>query len=333
MQITRTVARDGSVLPRALDVIRRVPDEAWTHGDHGVLHPRVAYTRAFSKVAVAWQAVMPALAQLCAELRFDGLTPDVGAVETKYGNLLHALYEHIDACYAVMRCVAPAPAKPAQWHQMAVRAQKVPGAKAFEDQVIAYKNLSLGPTVNLLKHGESRLRVLAFRSRFAFTLGYFIDGPQRGGIIGPAPTVHHDGNSAFSFNRDILIHWWWLYRMSELLADVVERNIGSKMLPVSDGTGSGVVPSEATDEWVKLCHAIAAIPPDFMPDESETPYPLVVVPPTGASIRLEYPAPRRPNKFDPEAKITACLTIDEGGQPYKLPYVGDAEYVVTVEGR
>jgi hypothetical protein len=100
---------------------------------------------------------------------------------------------------------------------MAVRAQKVPGAKAFEDQVIAYKNLSLGPTVNLLKHGESRLRVLAFRSRFAFTLGYFIDGPQRGGIIGPAPTVHHDGNSAFSFNRDILIHWWWLYRMSELL--------------------------------------------------------------------------------------------------------------------
>ena len=32
-------------------------------------------------------------------------------------------------------------------------------------------------------------------------------------------------------------------------------------------------------------------------------------------------------------KITACLTIDEGGQPYKLPYVGNAENVVTVEGR
>lgn len=94
MQITRTVARDGSILPRALDVIRRVPDEAWTHGEQGLLHPRVAYTRAFSKVAVAWQAVMPALAVLSAELRFDGLTPDVGSVETKYGNLLHALYEH-----------------------------------------------------------------------------------------------------------------------------------------------------------------------------------------------------------------------------------------------
>jgi hypothetical protein len=90
-----------------------------------------------------------------------------------------------------------------------------------------------------LKHGESRLRVLAFRSRFVLTLGYFIDGPQRGGVIGPAAKVHQDGNSAFSFNRDMLLHWWSLYRMSELLAEVVELNLGAQMLPVADSTGVG----------------------------------------------------------------------------------------------
>jgi hypothetical protein len=333
MQITRIVAKHGSLLPRALDVLRRVPDETWTHGDHGVLHPCVAYARAFSKVAVAWQAVMPALSRLSSELRFDAPRPDNAAVETKYGNLLHALYEHIDSCYSVMRCLAPPPAKQAQWHQATVRAQKLPGTRAFEDQVVAYKNLSLAPTVNLMKHGESKLRILAFRSRQAFTLGYFIDGPQRDGVIGPALKVHPDGNSAFSFNRDMLVHWWWLYRISELLADVVELNLGSKILPVADSAGVGVAPMEAVDAWVSLCHAIAAIPPDFMPDESDKSYPLVVVPPSGARMRMEYPAPRRPNKFDPEAKITAMLTIDAGGQPYKLPYIGDGQNVVTVEGR
>ena len=276
---------------------------------------------------------MPALASLSSELRFDAPEPDNAAVETKYSDLLHALYEHIDSCYSVMRCVAPPPAKQAQWHQATVRAQRVPGAKAFEDQVIAYKNLSLAPTVNLVKHGESKLRILAFRSRQTSTLGCFIDGPKRDGVIGPALTVHPDGNSAFSFNRDMLVHWWWLYRISELLADVVELNLGSKILPVADGAGVGVAPMEAADAWVSLCRAIAAIPPDFMPDESDKPYPLVVVPPSGAKMRMEYPAPRRPNKFDPEAKITVMLTIDEAGQPYKLPYIGDGQNVVTVEGR
>jgi hypothetical protein len=141
MRITRTVTRDGSLLPRALDVIRRVPDKAWTHGDHDVLHPRVAYTRAFSKVALAWQEIMPALATLSAEMRFDGVTPNVAPVEIKYGNLLHALYEHIEACYAVIRCIAPPTGKPAKWHQQAVRAQKIPGAKTFDDYVIAYRAL------------------------------------------------------------------------------------------------------------------------------------------------------------------------------------------------
>ncbi|MEJ1933509.1 hypothetical protein WDZ92_25185 [Nostoc sp. NIES-2111] len=331
MKITRTVAKHGSLLPRALDVIRRVPHDAWTHLDHGVLHPRVAYGRALSKVATAWQAAIPALSKLSSELRFNVPRPDSAEVEEKYGALLHALYGHIEACYAVMRCVAPVPAKPGAFHQSAVRAQKLPGAKMFEDQVLAYKNASLGPTVNLMKHSEAKLRILAFRSRFTFTLAYFVDGPQRGGVIGPALNVHADGNSAFSFNRDMLVHWWWLFRSSELLSEVIEQNMASKMLPAADGAGAGVGPAEAAEEWVDLCRAIAAIPPDFTPDECEKPYPLVVVPPSGASMRLEFPAPRRPNKFDPDSKITGVFTIDEGGQSYRVPYLGDDENVITVE--
>lgn len=248
MEIVRTLERDGSIYPRALDVIRQVPEEAWTYTSQGVLHPRTAYSRSFGKVVEAWQTAIPALAALSAQLRFDQPTPDSKLVESTYGNLLHALYEHVDACYAVMRCLAPPPAKPGPWHQATARAQKLPGLKAFEEQVLGgYRSLSLGPSVNLLKHNESRIRLLAFRSRDAFTFGYFVDGPLPGGAIGPAPAVHADANSAFSFNRDMLLHWWWLFRSSELLARVIELSLGETLPPASAKVEPGVAPLKAAD--------------------------------------------------------------------------------------
>lgn len=327
MEIVRTAAKDGSILPKALEVIRRVPEDSWTHGSQGILHPRTVYTRAFGKVAEAWGEVIPALSTLSAQLRFHQPAPDAKHLEASYGNLLHALYEQVDACYAVMRCLAPPPEKTSVWHQAAARAQKLPGLNAFEEQVIrGYRNISLGPSVNLLKHNESRIRLIALRSKDTFTLGYFIDGPLPGGVIGPAASVHRDTNSAFSFNRDMLLHWWWLYRTSELLANVIELTIGDKLQAPSNGL-------EPSETWVELCRNIAAIPPDFMPDEADRPYPLVITPPTGGSIRLIFPAGRSANRLAKDAKLTALITIDEGGQQYKLPYVSTDENVITVEGQ
>jgi hypothetical protein len=68
-----------------------------------------------------------------------------------------------------------------------------------------------------------------------------------------------------------------------------------------------------------------------MPDETDRPYPLVITPPTGDSIRLRFPAGRSANRLAKDAKLTALITIDEGGQQYKLPYTD--ENVITVEGQ
>jgi hypothetical protein len=326
MEIVRTTAKGGSILPKALEVIRRVPDEAWTHDSQGILHPRTSYTRAFAKVTEAWEEVFPALSTLTAQLRFHQPAPDSKQVESTYSKLLHALYEQVDACYAVMRCLAPPPEKQGIWHQAAARSQKLPGLAAFEEQVIrGYRNLSLGPSVNLIKHNESRIRLIALRSQEVFTLGYFIDGPLAGGVIGPAQSVHPDTNSAFSFNRDMLMHWWWLYRTSELLANVIELTIGDRLQTPKEAL-------EASEKWVALCRNISAISPDFMPDEVERPYPLVIAHPSGNSLRLKFPAGRKANQVTADAKLTALITIDEGGQQYKLPYVSTDENVITVEG-
>lgn len=331
MEISRTIARDGNILPRSHDVVRRVPEQAWRHLSQGVLHPRTAHARSLDKVVAAWSAVFPALAKLSAQIRFDLSPAETVPLEAAYRGLLYALNEHVDACYAVMRCLAEPNGKVGLFHDQVARSLRLPGLKTFDEQVIGgYRKVRLGAAVNLLKHNESRLRLLAFRSSGLVTLGYFVDGPLPGGAIGPALSVHADGNSAFSFSRDMLIHWWWLYRGSELMANVIESSLathGSRLAP-RDASGGA---SETPEAWVSLCRDIAALPPDFMPDEVDQHYPLVTVSKSADAMRIRYPAGRRANICDPAARITGFMGIDAVGQPYKLPYLGAGVDAVAVE--
>lgn len=149
--------------------------------------------------------------------------------------------------------------------------------------------------------------------------------------IGPAMTVHPDGNSAFSFNRDMLLHWWWLYRSSELLARVVEHASASIPANAAVAADPPVATPGAVEPWSDLCQAVASLRADFMPDEVRQPYPMVVVTRLADSMRLRFPAGRRANAIRGEAKFTNLLSIDEVGQAYKLPYFGNDANALTVE--
>ncbi len=344
MEIVRTVTRDQDLLPPAMEAIRRVPDNFWTHTEQRVLHPRTVYSRALNKVTEVWADVFNELDALSAQLRFDQPATAAKTLEAKYGSLLHALTEHIEACYAVMRCLAKPPDARGLWHHKVAKKQNLPGLKAFEEQVITgYRAVRLGEVVNLLKHDEARLRVLAMRSGLAFTLAYFVDGPQPSGAIGPSLRVHPDGNSAFSFNRDMLLHWWWLYRSSQLLAKVVEQattqpertsrsSAGTSGAVSSDGVGPPVKPTQTTPAAFELlCRRVADIRADFMIDETHQPFPLVLLNKAANSMRIAFPAGRRPNSIIGEVKFTQLITVDEAGQAYKMPYMGRNADEVTVE--
>ncbi len=320
------IVRHADLMPAAWDAICRVPETVWAHRAQAVLHPRTTYARAIAKIIDAWLDVFPALDALSSELRFEQPAVSAKLLEQRYIRLLHALNEHFDACYSVIRCLHAPQRDKAEWHEHAARRQNPPGLKAFDEQAVkGYRDARLGRIVNLLKHDHARLSLLSMRTDLfgaSLTLGYFVDGPLPSGAIGPAPRVHRGGNSAFSFNRDMLLNWWWLYRTSKLLASIVEATssrttkVATEVSPLDDA-----VPADVSPKLVELCREIAALRLDFMPDEVGQPFPLVLLPPHAQFMRIVFPANRRANPIRGEPRFTGLLTVDSVGQSYKIPYL------------
>ncbi|KGW92102.1 hypothetical protein [Burkholderia pseudomallei] len=324
MEIIRPSTSFDGLLPEAYAVIRSVNESAWHHGAQQILPPRVTYSRSLDKVCKAWLEVIPALDSLQAEFRFDQPTESQHLVETKYAALLQALNEHLDACFSVLRCAAPKPASvDGLFSDRVVRAQKLPGFSTFDEQVLkGYRQSRLGAAANILKHAESRLRLLGGRTDTDIVLGYYLDGPLPSGAIGPNTRLHADGNSAFSFNRDMMLHFWWLYRSSQLMANVLRQTLGKSITPAKEDVAN------IDTSWVELCKYVGSLPPHFFPDESLLPYPLIRFDRSTNKLHLRFPAGRQPSNFRTGLRLTAFITIDDGGQPYKIPYTGNDEMTV-----
>lgn len=319
---------DGfGLAPAALSIIRRTPAGRWHHREHQVFEPLTTYARALDKICTAWGRCWHPLLTLQSQLRFN-LPPDAGPeVEQSYTALLHALNEHIDACFSVMRCAAPMPPGSSGFFgDRVVRTQRLANFSQFDHQVVeGYRKQRLGAAINAIKHSGARMRFVFGRAGGDVVLGYFIDGQLPSGAIGPTLRVHVDGNSAFSFNRDMLLHFWWLYRSSELMAAVLCAAVGHP-------TAVDATPADnaSASPWPELCARIAALSADFLPDEMTLPYPLVVYDPTKAALKMRFPSGRLPRRPQGPMALTALLTLDAPGQPYKIPYMGRDE--VTVEG-
>ena len=305
------------------------------HREHSVLHPKTTYSRAIAKIVDAWLDVFPALDSLSAQMRFDRPTDSAVTLEQRYVRLLHSLNEHFDACYAIIRCLNSPLTNKREWHEHASRRQRPAGLKSFEEQAVhGYRKVRLGRIVNLLKHDHARLSLLSMRTSLlggsSLTLGYFVDGGLPSGAIGPAPGVHRGSNSAFSFNRDMLLNWWWLYRTSELLAQVIDLGTDAQPTEGAEANRNNAIHDEANPKLMELCRRIAALRLDFMPDEVTQPFPVVQVPADASFMRITFPAGRRANPILGEPRFTQFLTVDSVGQSFKMPYFGaDADEAVV----
>lgn len=351
MELTLRRSRYGFA-PPGLAAIRHIPDELWTHGQQSLLHPRTAYSRAIGKVTTAWLNALASLDVLTAQMRFGQPVESARAAAERYAHLLQVLNEHVETCYAVMRCLGSPPADDGLWHRRVALRQGLVGLSTFDEQVnLGYRKRLLGEAANLLKHGDSRINLIAMRSGFAFTLGYFLDGPLPGGAIGPNLRLHPDGNSAFSFNRDMLLHWWWFLRASTLMSNVIlstaarstrvafEQGHRSSVphadaepVPVEAETASTDSPRANAGSFDELCRRMAEIRADFFVDEVEQPFPTVRLDRSSQLMRLRFPAGRRGNPIIGQPAFSAILTVDDVGLNYKLPYFGsDASDGATAE--
>lgn len=319
MRIVRCTEAHGSVLPSALGAIAAIPPEYLHHEAHGLRHPSSAYGTSIRLINAQWTKTLDDLVVLktryaCGQ-HDDFLMDVVGS----YSDLLHRLNEHFDACYSVLRSLgSPQGNRQPREHARYLEQVKQVGWKQFQNSTKTYRDCHLGLIVNSMKHAQGELCPMYFHSDTQFRPGFYLRGLLPKGVLGPDPRLHRGGNSAISFARDMLIHFWWLYRISDLLTVAITSYLDAtykyKLCPES------VAQKEM--EWAGVVSGCSRITPEFFPDEWDLPFPRVIYAKSPEKLSVEFPSSARAHRFSGDVQVRVLTTVDGAYTSEKMPYLG-----------
>lgn len=318
MRVARSKLQHGSVLPEAMNAIIAVPDSHLYHVAHRRRHPKSLYSRSLSHVANQWHDVLDKIERfqwMFTLTKKDDLLPDV---INSYRSLLFSLYEHLDASHGCIRALIPpkGTSDPLLDTQFLDRA-KVPGWVDFRSRVQPYVKHRIGAVVNSIKHNQAELSFLYLHHRDDIRAGYYVRDIQSSGALGPSTRVHTDGNSGFSFARDMLLHFWNLYFVSSELCALIHRVVPeSKQEPLEPPDRSISI------EFERLAQRVAVIPLAFFPDEVHMPCPLVRWNPAECELTIEMPGAVRPRRLPRTYQILCSMNVDLAHATNKIPYFG-----------
>lgn len=319
MEIFRSVESNGSLRPRAENLIRAIPHDLLNHVAHGLKHPLTVYQSSLHRTQTAWLKVFPLLEKLHLEVMCKIELKHYAEVLESYEALLYRLNEHIDAVHETLRSLRAPTGKEYRTHGDFLGATKLPGFRAFQDAIHKnYRNRHIGVIVNEIKHSSAQLRAICGNTEGPVVMGYFLDGPHTSGFIGPNKKLHEKHGhleTAFSFSRDMLIHFWWIYQVSEALCRCIEATMQHDHGLVL----KEVLPATDSSEWSPLCLAISQIKPAFFVDECTKPYPIIVCPPDMTSVRMTFPTSRRATPYK-AMRIQLLFKVSEQSRGFVMPY-------------
>lgn len=319
MEISRSIAGHGSLRPRAENLIRAIPIERLHHAAHGLKHPLSAYQTSLHRIQTAWLKVFPLLEKLRFEVMCGIELKHYRETLESYEALLYRLNEHIDVAHEVLRTLREPTGKEYRTHADFLQSTKLPGFRSFQEAIHkGYRNQLIGVIVNEMKHASAQLRAVAGNTESRVVMGYFLDGPHSVDSIGPNRKLHEKHGhleTAFSFSRDMLIHFWWVYQVSEALCRCIDATI-----QFDHGLTLKETPSATdTPEWSNLCLACSQIESAFFLDECLKPYPIVICSPDMSSLRLTFPTPRRATPYK-SMRIQMLFTVSEQSRGIVMPY-------------
>jgi len=318
--LCRTMADHGSLKPRADNILRGLRPE-WLHFEaHELKNPLSTYQISLDRVTAAWLKVFPLLSRMEIEVTLGRNVTDGEQLLSAYEALLDRLNEHVDACEETLRCLRPPiVGKAHKLHQQFIKATNLPGWEALHRDVIQrYRDPCLGVLVNELKHHGGHLTLCNASTPDGPICGFFLNGPHPGGVIGPSKKLHEPmGNmhTAFSFRRDMAMHFWFIYQLGEAVATCIEETVkfdhGETVVEVK--------PAKPSVDWAKLCEECAGLKGVFFPDEEAKKRAIIVVPRNCSSVSIKLGPGRRYRQLRP-MNVNIVMTIREGTSSYAVPY-------------
>ena len=235
------------------------------HRDLGLRHPLGVYNTSTAVVAKRVDRVLSLLRLVVPEVDSGHAgSPEehVNELLESQEALLHGLMQHMDDCINILR----------SFTVDGYASKKNHHVKAYRRAVREYRD-HIGNVVGRIKHQQGRLCLLTVRQGLNSFAGYFVAVGLADGSVGPDPNIHKNGETAFSFNRDLRYHLCHVLLVSGHLARTVEGLTGAgscEVAPVSEPV-------------IHSVHRVSDLAETYFPDEYEKPRPV---------FRLETPQDR-----------------------------------------
>jgi hypothetical protein len=332
MRIARSQEKDGTIAPSAVNYLGEIPAAYVFLNQHARRHPLAIYNVSLHQLADHVSQLLNQYFETHRHIEEKGDAPGEGEHYARLlgaqGRLIHSLREHVDDCYLILACLVdpagvPPKAAKKRFTEQWLEAAGFPTLGSFGQSIVEYRHGYLSPLVNGLKHKQCRLRGVFFHKRLDVRLGYYLEEPDADGVPGPSLAVHKDGNSAFSFARDILFNLYHVYYISEMLIEAVKGALRQYH-------SFSLKPRTAEPEnegWVNLLRQAAKIRPSVFPDEVDKPFPyFTFIEGEKAEAVLMYPVTMIPLSFPPGMRISGIFIGDGVTQTFKLPYVKWSKY-------
>ena len=285
MKITRSLDRDGTLGPLALNYLAGIPQQHIFSREQQLRHPASIYDLSLEKLSRAFAAVTEGYKRDTARLSVTQKELfDLKALLDTQEHLLRCLQEHLDDCYLILKTfVNPATTtSKSDYAEQYVLDSKLPGIRGFRDAAADYKT-SLR-IANLLKHNQGRLRGVGIYPGDDVYLGYYLEGPDKTGVLGPSPEIHPN-RGAFSFARDLKWRFFLVYSLSESLTKAVQRAFAG-LHQISIGRDKLKLQSE---EWDRLTSAISKIPRAIFPKEMDASVATIQVSEDEKELSIKFP--------------------------------------------
>jgi len=306
MDITRTstVEDDSRLGPEGGETLTADFNQPLYNAEYRLRPPLALYNVSIGGIASAFNDVLDSLDGVTSQRLFtdsNNIGNDKLLLEPQE-RLLYRLMEHWDDCTNVLQC----------FHKERVKGTQA--YKRFNKANSVYRD-HIGRVVNSLKHSQGRLRLMVAYNEIIYVPGYFVEGIDEKGVLGPHLNIHDDGTTGFSFARDLRYHFCNLYFLSKILSDIVIDLTGNSRTPRVVGS--------TNEKWYRLAERIADLPSVFYRDERKKPVPWVEVHQESdiQSVRVSYPGPVLPVWYGPKkGKILVVFRGDGESRTFRFPY-------------
>ncbi|MBM7869277.1 hypothetical protein JOC70_000746 [Clostridium pascui] len=313
MYIARGIKSSGNYNTELYNILINLPNNILFHNEHQLREPLGIYSVSISRVFRAFENMLEEL---------ERSSRNFEKIDLAHKELLDSLMAYIDDGYLIMKCFYPK----CKVNEEIIFADKwlkkidKPLVEEYKRNIEPYRS-KLALIVNKTKHNHARYCHVETTSIFGKTLGYYIEGVNKNGVIEPNKEIHQTYNGMFtaiSYNKDIRDQMINLYFISHYTAETIKKillkNYNIRFHEVT-------LSNDGDNRIIDILNRINSLKEIFFPDEYINGLPQITI--KDQLVEFRKPAYKsyvsklsQPTKF----KIQVVMNGDGVTKSWSLPY-------------